>query len=72
VEVVDGAAQDLRKKNPDSVIEEDAEPAPDETAAVALEIRSERSESLQHHDLGKLDLRKFDSQERDTRENGFL
>jgi hypothetical protein len=43
IQFVDGAAYDLRKEDPDAVVEEDANSAPDEATTIPFEIGNERA-----------------------------
>src|SRR5690348_16093816 len=48
IEIVNCASDDLREKNPDRVVEQQREAAPEKLDAVAIQIRLEGIESLEH------------------------
>src|SRR5690348_11200822 len=48
IQIVNCSSDDLRKENPDRVVEQQGEAAPEELDAVAIQIRLEGIESFEH------------------------
>src|SRR5215472_11487870 len=48
IQIIDRASDDLRKEDPDQVIEEKHQPAPEELDAILVNVRLERIELFEH------------------------